>query len=121
MRSLRPDGVRLDDVTNKRQIIFDHGPQLPLGWELLPLKNGMEIRKQFILPPSKGYVRGKLELRLVVFQTCTVSCRINDGEEILISLAGPEHGKAVAQIRQLHIGDVGKHIPIPRPVGRGQP
>lgn len=102
MRFLRPDGVHLNDVRNKCDIIFDHGPQLPLGWELLPLKNGMEIRKQFILPPQNKANNTKLELRLVVFQTCTVSCRINDGEEILISLAGPEHGKAVV-MRNIHI------------------
>ena len=102
MRSLRPDGVRLDDVTNKRQIIFDHGPQLPLGWELLPLKNGMEIRKQFIMPPQNKANNTKLELRFAVFQTCTLQCSINDGEEILISLAGPEHGKTVV-MRNIHI------------------
>ena len=96
MRTLRPSGVCLEDVKQKRAIVFDHGPQLPLGWELLPLKNGMEIRKQFILPQQKMVNGTILELRVVVFQTCILQCRINDGEEIQVPLVGPEPGKSAA-------------------------
>ena len=105
MRILRPSGVCLEDVKQKRTIVFDHGPQLPLGWELLPLKNGMEIRKQFIPPTQNKANNVELELRFAVFQTCTFQCRINDGEEIPISLAGPEPGKsAVMRNTRIPVG-----------------
>ena len=92
MRFLRPDGVHLNDVRNKCDIIFDHGPQLPSGWDILPLKNGLEIKKRFIIP-SKQTNRAELELRLVVFQSCTLQYRLNDMEEQTLVLTGPEPGK----------------------------
>lgn len=101
MRVLRPDGVCLDDVEKKQVIVFDHGPQLPLGWDVLPLKNGMEIRKHFVMPKSTC-TSAQLELRLVVFQPCTILYRINDGEEKALSLAAPGHGKT-AEMRNIRI------------------
>lgn len=101
MRVLRPNGVCLDDIEKKQMIVFDHGPQLPLGWEVIPLKNGMEVRKHFVMPKT-SYTSAQLELRFVVFQSCSVQYRINDGEEKTLVLAGPGRGKT-AEMRNIRI------------------
>ena len=83
MRFLRPDGVRLDWASGQTAI-FDHGPDLPKPWQIMPLKPGMTIEKRLVIPPELQNKPGKayLELRCIIQYANNGKLRLN-GDNLL--------------------------------------
>lgn len=95
MRMLRPDGVRLDWMTG-RTVVFDHGPDLPDPWQIIPLKPGTMLEKRLIVPDELKGKPGILELHCVTQCANQGRLRLNGKYAMNYQLAGPKPGEYVA-------------------------